>query len=80
MYEEAKGEHATQAAKGALVHGHVLGRGDVVQIDVDAPNGGVIDDDPDQEDDSHGTLKQINNKTVNIYRNHSEDNTILRKL
>jgi len=47
VYEEAKGEHATQAAKGALVHGHVLGRGDVVQVDVDAPDGSVIDDDPD---------------------------------
>ena len=52
--EESEREHSTQAAKGALVHGHVLGRGDVVQVDVDAPDRRVIDDNPDQEDNSHG--------------------------
>ncbi len=47
VYEESEREHPTQAAEGALVHGDVLGRGGVVQVNVDSPDGRVVDDDPD---------------------------------
>ena len=51
--EESKCKHAAQAAEGALEHGHVLGRRDVIEVDVDAPYGRVVDHHADQEDHGH---------------------------
>ena len=54
MDEEPESQHAAQAAEGRPVHRDVLGRRDVVEVDVDAPNRRVVADDADQEDDSNG--------------------------
>ena len=52
--EEPEGQHAAEAAERSLVHGHVLGGGDLLEVDVDAPHGRVVDHDADQKYDGHG--------------------------
>ena len=51
--EEAEGQHATEAAEGSLVHGHVLGRADLLEVDVDAPHGRVVSHNADQKHNGH---------------------------
>jgi hypothetical protein len=51
--EEAEGQHATEAAECSLVHGHVLGRADLLEVDVDAPHGRVVSYNADQKHDGH---------------------------